>query len=328
MERDSFIFYRSFFEAIDGLPVENQAHIYKAIFCYALNGETIELDVWENAVFKTIKSQIDANNERFLNGCKGGEYGKLGGRPKKNESEKKPQENPKETPNKPQENPKETPNVNDNDNVNDNENDNDNVNYNENANAACNSAHACTREEIPDKAKEEFFKEFPSVRLNGADDSGIDYGKLLSAFREGNDYLQNTKSMNYVTAHYAEIIGGGYRRIEKPQTQQEKKNGVQLWQELMQTAEKAKEKRYSHAFGDYVSLYALAVSSMYGDKKDKNDMDAIYKSLSEESKRIYDKNGFMNLCEMNDDDLKYERARFLKTLPEIRRKREGNDGVG
>jgi hypothetical protein len=328
VERDSFIFYRSFFEAIDGLPVENQAHIYKAIFCYALNGETIELDVWENAVFKTIKSQIDANNERFLNGCKGGEYGKLGGRPKKNESEKKPQENPKETPNKPQENPKETPNVNDNDNVNDNENDNDNVNYNENANAACNSAHACTREEIPDKAKEEFFKEFPSVRLNGADDSGIDYGKLLSAFREGNDYLQNTKSMNYVTAHYAEIIGGGYRRIEKPQTQQEKKNGVQLWQELMQTAEKAKEKRYSHAFGDYVSLYALAVSSMYGDKKDKNDMDAIYKSLSEESKRIYDKNGFMNLCEMNDDDLKYERARFLKTLPEIRRKREGNDGVG
>ncbi len=328
MERDSFIFYRSFYEAIDGLLTENQAHIYKAIFCYALNGETIELDVWENAVFKTIKSQIDANNERFLNGCKGGEYGKLGGRPKKNESEKKPQENPKETPNKPQENPKETPNVNDNDNVNDNENDNDNVNYNENANAACNSAHACTREEIPDKAKEEFFKEFPSVRLNGADDSGIDYGKLLSAFREGNDYLQNTKSMNYVTAHYAEIIGGGYRRIEKPQTQQEKKNGVQLWQELMQTAEKAKEKRYSHAFGDYVSLYALAVSSMYGDKKDKNDMDAIYKSLSEESKRIYDKNGFMNLCEMNDDDLKYERARFLKTLPEIRRKREGNDGVG
>ncbi len=317
MERDSFIFYRSFYEAIDGLLTENQAHIYKAIFCYALNGETIELDVWENAVFKTIKSQIDANNERFLNGCKGGEYGKLGGRPKKNESEKKPQENPKETPN-----------VNDNDNVNDNENDNDNVNYNENANAACNSAHACTREEIPDKAKEEFFKEFPSVRLNGADDSGIDYGKLLSAFREGNDYLQNTKSMNYVTAHYAEIIGGGYRRIEKPQTQQEKKNGVQLWQELMQTAEKAKEKRYSHAFGDYVSLYALAVSSMYGDKKDKNDMDAIYKSLSEESKRIYDKNGFMNLCEMNDDDLKYERARFLKTLPEIRRKREGNDGVG
>ena len=324
MERDSFIFYRSFYEAIDGLPTENQAHIYKAIFCYALNGETIELDVWENAVFKTIKSQIDANNERFLNGCKGGEYGKLGGRPKKNESEKKPQENPKETPNKPQENPKETPNVNDN--VNDNEN--DNVNDNENDNAACNNAHACTREEIPDKAKEEFFKEFPSVRLNGADDSGIDYGKLLSAFREGNDYLQNTKSMNYVTAHYAEIIGGGYRRIEKPQTQQEKKNGVQLWQELMQTAEKAKEKRYSHAFGDYVSLYALAVSSMYGDKKDKNDMDAIYKSLSEESKRIYDKNGFMNLCEMNDDDLKYERARFLKTLPEIRRKREGNDGVG
>ena len=67
------------------MPVENQAHIYKAISGYALNGELIELDVWENAVFKTIKSQIDANNERFLNGCKGGEYGKLGGAPKGNQ---------------------------------------------------------------------------------------------------------------------------------------------------------------------------------------------------------------------------------------------------
>ena len=104
MERDSFIFYRSFFEAIDGLPVENQAHIYKAISGYALNGELIELDVWENAVFKTIKSQIDANNERFLNGCKGGEYGKLGGAPKGNQNARKK----KQPENNPQNNPKTT----------------------------------------------------------------------------------------------------------------------------------------------------------------------------------------------------------------------------
>lgn len=117
MERESFIFYRSFYEAVDGLPLENQAHIYKAIASYALNGDIIELNQWENALFKTIRPQLDANQKRFENGCKGAEYGKLGaeygklgGRPKK--------ENPPKTPQKPATNP---PNVNDNVNVNDNE---------------------------------------------------------------------------------------------------------------------------------------------------------------------------------------------------------------
>lgn len=312
MERESFIFYRSFFEAIDGLPTENQAHIYKAISCYALNGEIIELDVWENAVFKTIKSQIDANNIKFTNGCKGGEYGKLGaeygkrgGRPRKKESNQNPPDNEiKNPPKTPQEPPKNPRNVNDNVNV------NENVNDNKHALQACNSAHACTREEIPDKAKEEFFKAFPSVKLNGADDSGIDYAALLKAFLEGNAYLQNTKSMNYVTDHYAEIIGGGYRKTDKPQepTPQRSKGDLQLWQELAKAIKAAKEERYCETTNCYSPIYLRL------DKAADEEMKALYRGLSSEIMAYFDPQSFLELCSMSDDDLKYERARFLKHL--------------
>lgn len=184
---------------------------------------------------------------------------------------------------------------------------------------AASNAHAHAREEPPpakaNKAKEEFFKAFPSVRLNGANDSDIDYEKLLTAFREGNDYLQNTKSMNYITAHYAEIIGGGYRRADKPATQQEpakKKNAFQLWQELMSAISKAKEKRFCKALGAEVEIHALASSEMYGTEYNRNELKAIFNSLADEIKSLYDKSGFLSLCEMDDDALKYERARFLK----------------
>ena len=90
MERNSFIFYKSFLDAVDDLPESNQAHIYKAIARYGIYGEDPTLDKWEAAIFKLICPQIDANNKRYENGCKGAEhgqkgaeYGHLGGRPKK-----------------------------------------------------------------------------------------------------------------------------------------------------------------------------------------------------------------------------------------------------
>ena len=110
--RDSFVFYRSFYDAIKGLPRDIQGEIYTAIMEYGLYGkETENLKPIAQSIFTLIQPQIEANNKRFENGKKGAEYGVRGGRPKKN--------NPKETPKKPQETPKETPNVNDNVNVND-----------------------------------------------------------------------------------------------------------------------------------------------------------------------------------------------------------------
>lgn len=106
MKRDSFIFYRSFAEAMTGLDDKTAGQFIKAVARYALDGETPKASGIIQTMLALVRPQIDANNRKYENGCKGGKYGHLGGRP------------PKETPTKPQGNPKETPNDNDNENEN------------------------------------------------------------------------------------------------------------------------------------------------------------------------------------------------------------------
>jgi hypothetical protein len=108
--------------------------IYEAIFDYCLNGKEPTLTGISKMFFMLIRPQLDANNTRYENGKKGAEFGKKGGRPKKQTEQSKPliskgneQKIINEKPlNNPygviSENPKETPNVNDN--VNDNVNEN------------------------------------------------------------------------------------------------------------------------------------------------------------------------------------------------------------
>ncbi|WP_025833609.1 DUF6291 domain-containing protein [Bacteroides stercorirosoris] len=110
--RESFVFYRSFYDAIKDLPRDVQGEIYTAIMEYSLYGkETENLKPIARSVFTLMKPQIDVNNKRFENG-------KKGGRPK---SEGKPDGNQNKTNEKPKNNQNETkdePNVNVNDNVN------------------------------------------------------------------------------------------------------------------------------------------------------------------------------------------------------------------
>lgn len=111
---DSMVFYRSFYEGIRRLPEKSRAKLYDAVFAYGLDGEEMELDEIESAMFQLIKPQIDANNRRKENGMKGG-------RPK---TETKPKHNLDETKPKPRLNldvTKHEPNVNVNANVNDKE---------------------------------------------------------------------------------------------------------------------------------------------------------------------------------------------------------------
>ena len=109
--RDSFIFYRSFYEAIKDLPRDIQGEIYTAIMEYSLYGkETDNLKPIARSIFTLIKPQIDVNNKRFSNGCKGG-------RPK-SDNQNKTKSEPKQNQNK----TKVKPNENVNDNVNENDN--------------------------------------------------------------------------------------------------------------------------------------------------------------------------------------------------------------
>ena len=70
--RDSFVFYRSFADAIAGLPTEEYKKVMQAIIGYALDGTEPTAGGIEYTVFCLVKPQIDANNKRYENGKKGG----------------------------------------------------------------------------------------------------------------------------------------------------------------------------------------------------------------------------------------------------------------
>lgn len=76
MTRDSFIFYRSFYESAAELSPKDRAAFYEAIINYAFTGEEPETKGIVKAVFLIAKQSIDANNKKY-------EMGKKGGRPKK-----------------------------------------------------------------------------------------------------------------------------------------------------------------------------------------------------------------------------------------------------
>lgn len=83
--KDSFVFYKSFFDAME--RIEDKALAYeclRAMCNYAFYGEIPEdPPLAVGIVFDMMKPQLDANHERYVNGCKGG-------RPKKNTDMEEP----------------------------------------------------------------------------------------------------------------------------------------------------------------------------------------------------------------------------------------------
>lgn len=97
MERDSFIFYRSFYEAIKIINNEEKLEVYEAICNYSLNGiENKFNSTTAHAIFTLIKPNIDNATNRYKASV---ENGKKGGRPKKEENLEKPKKNPKKPSN-------------------------------------------------------------------------------------------------------------------------------------------------------------------------------------------------------------------------------------
>ena len=124
MERDSFVFYKSFYEAIEALPSETQMKIVKIICDFAFKGiDPTGLKGIEKAVFSLIKPVLESNNKRYVDGQKGG-------RPKTNSKINKKNHRLLNSKTSGYESAKPNVNVNVNDNV------NENVNVNENGNGA------------------------------------------------------------------------------------------------------------------------------------------------------------------------------------------------
>lgn len=105
MERDSIIFYKSFYEAIKNIPNEEQLKLYNAIFSYSFTETEPKIEEGiAKAMFILMKPNIDSANARYKASI---ENGKKGGRPK-SETQEKPNNNPTITQEKPNDNPTKT----------------------------------------------------------------------------------------------------------------------------------------------------------------------------------------------------------------------------
>ena len=236
------VFYRSFYEAIVLQPKKIQADIYNAICDYALNGNEPKITGIALSIFRLAKPQIDANNERYV-------VGKKGGRPKKiktdgfenNEKiktdgfeksikiktdgfENPPEKSAFKKPNV-NVNVNDNVNVNVNDNVNDNENVNVNGNVNENDktdyqliadmyNATCVSFPRCTA--LSDSRKKAI-----KARLNKY--SYADFQRLFDMAEES-DFLKGSNNRDWSAnfdwlikdANMAKVLDGNYSNRAAP----------------------------------------------------------------------------------------------------------------
>ena len=71
-QRDTFIFYRSFKESMSDLSDADKLIMYEAITDYSHDMKEPELTGFPKALFSLIRPFLDANTQRWKNGCKGG----------------------------------------------------------------------------------------------------------------------------------------------------------------------------------------------------------------------------------------------------------------
>ena len=69
-EKESFVFYRSFFEALQDLKDKERLKVYDAICDLALNGNDTKLVGLPKTVFTLIRPQILSNAKKYENGKK------------------------------------------------------------------------------------------------------------------------------------------------------------------------------------------------------------------------------------------------------------------
>ena len=72
--KDSFVCYRSWYEAVKHLPDTDRLTYYELIFEYALNqvDNSKNISDYMSSFWILSKPNIDANLRKWKNGCKGG----------------------------------------------------------------------------------------------------------------------------------------------------------------------------------------------------------------------------------------------------------------
>lgn len=116
MERETFIFYRSFRDAFNALDKDVRLRMYEAVINYGLDLIEPHFEGIEKVLWTLIRPQLEANNKRFENGCKGGA-------PMGNQNARKQPKDNRETTKKQPRNNQKQPNNNNNNNNNENVND-------------------------------------------------------------------------------------------------------------------------------------------------------------------------------------------------------------
>lgn len=69
---DSFVFYRTFKDTADSLPIEKRLAFYEAVVDYGLNGKYDDSDPWIDSLMQQTMNSIDRAQERYKNAKKGG----------------------------------------------------------------------------------------------------------------------------------------------------------------------------------------------------------------------------------------------------------------
>ena len=170
LQRDSMVFYKSFYEAIKELEPVQQAEVYNAVFEFAFCGTEPKISGVVKTVFTLIRPQIVANNARYANGQKGGRTPKKSDDDvqensdeshRETETKVEPNRNQSKTkqePNCNQDVTKPKPNENDNVNVNDNVNGNDSM-TDEESKFTCSNAHVAPAHDAHTRVKDYFRNE-------------------------------------------------------------------------------------------------------------------------------------------------------------------------
>ena len=214
--RDSFIFYRSFFESMKDLPDEEKLKCFEALCAYALDGEEKETYGFSKMFMTLVRPQIDANSKKS-------DGGKTGGRPKKDDEDKKNHRLSKKENNRKEEetigfendeNKKtigfekknhrlqnQKPNVNDNVNVNANVNDNANVNENVKEVEEEEEEGACARPKttsLYDVFESEFGRPLSPLEFEQVEKMQQEYGVDLVKLALAEAVMAGARSFRYI----------------------------------------------------------------------------------------------------------------------------------